>query len=68
MHQHEELPSGKSITREFDAEGRVVKETHLYGMLDIGITIEFDGGVKTSELYFAKRQMVSRNKCDKARS
>ena len=36
-------------------------------MLDIGITIEFDSGIKTGETYFVKQELVSRNLYDKAR-
>jgi hypothetical protein len=68
MHQHEELPTGKVIVREFDAQGFVVNETHTYGALDIGIAIEFSAGMKTNEMYFVKRRLVSRKRYEKARA
>jgi len=58
MQEHEELPTGKSIMRQLDAKGRVVKENSCYGMLDIGITLEFNAGVKSGEMYFVKQRLV----------
>jgi len=68
MQAHEELPSGKQIIRQFDADGRVTSESHSYGMLDIGITIEFNAGVKTGEMYFVNKRLVSRKRYEKARA
>jgi hypothetical protein len=68
MHEHKELPSGKQIMKRFDADGRVASESHTYGMLDIGITIEFHEGVKTGEMYFVNKRLVSRKRYDKARA
>jgi hypothetical protein len=65
---HEELPSGKMIFRHFGEDGSLVEESHQYGTLDIGIKYEFEGGVKVSETYFAKRRMVSRRTYEKART
>ena len=68
MHEHKELPSGKQIMKRFDADGRVASESHTYGMLDIGITIEFHEGVKTGEMYFVNKRLVSRKRYDNARA
>lgn len=67
MHSHEELPSGKTIMRRFDEDGRVASESHTYGMLDIGITMEFNAGAKTGEMYFVNKKLVSRKRYEKAR-
>jgi hypothetical protein len=68
MQEHKVLPSGKQIMTRFDAEGRVASESHAYGMLDIGITIDFHEGVKTGEMYFVKKRLVSRKRYEKART
>jgi hypothetical protein len=68
MQSHEELPSGKTIVRQFDADGALTSESHSYGMLDIGITIEFSVGVKTGEMYFVNKRLASRKRYDKARA
>lgn len=67
MLPHEELPSGKTIFRGFDASGSVTSEMHAYGMLDIAITFDFRQGKKTSETYFVKKRLVSRERYEKAR-
>ncbi|HUG66421.1 MAG TPA: hypothetical protein VMM76_01640 [Pirellulaceae bacterium] len=67
MHEHQQLPSGKQVMKRFDAEGRVASESHAYGMLDIGITMEFSEGVKTGEMYFVNKRLVSRKRYEKAR-
>lgn len=64
----ETFPSGKAVIREFDEAGRPIREMHSYGTLDIGITLEFQNGVKTNEMYFAKRRMVTRKSYDKHRA
>ncbi len=66
-YKHEELPSGKTVMKDFDGEGVLVEEMHAYGLLDIGIKYDFRGGVKVEETYFAKRRMVSRRTYEKAR-
>jgi hypothetical protein len=68
MQSHQELPSGKTIMRRFDDVGRVASESHAYGMLDIGITMEFNAGVKTGEMYFVNKKLVSRKRYEKARA
>jgi hypothetical protein len=68
MQSYEELPSGKQIIRQFDADGRVTSESHSYGTLDIGIRIEFNAGLKTGEMYFLKKRLISRKRYDKARA
>lgn len=54
--------------RRFDEEGRVASESHAYGMLDIGITMEFNAGAKTGEMYFVNKKLVSRKRYEKARA
>ena len=53
--------------REFADDGSLVKESHIYGSLDIGIVFKFNVGVKIEETYFSKRRLVSRRTCEKAR-
>lgn len=67
MQAHEELPTGKKIMRNFDGDGRVTSEIHMYGMLDIAIEFEFNEGVKTGEMYFVNKKLISRNRYEKAR-
>jgi len=64
----EKLPSGKTIRRQYDDEGKLIQESHSYGMLDIGITIDFTNGVKSSECYTATRRIASRRAYEKARA
>jgi hypothetical protein len=66
--KHEHLASGKTIIREFDAEGNLRSETHQYDMLTIGLKMEFIEGVKSDEMYFLKRRAVSRARYEKARA
>lgn len=63
----EELPTGKKIFKSFDDSGNLLEETQMYGMLDIGIKYEFDGGIKLGEMYFVKQKLVSRKRYEKAR-
>jgi hypothetical protein len=67
MQAHEQLPSGKTIMRQFDGDGRVMSETHTYGTLDIAIAFEFTDGVKTGEMYFVNKKLASRKRYEKAR-
>ena len=67
LFKHETLPSGKTIRRRFSDDGSLHEETHGYGILEIAIQHSFEKGVKTEELYFAKRRMVSRRTYEKAR-
>jgi len=64
---HEQLPSGKLIVRHFGEDGSLADEQHTYGVLDIGIRLDFDAGVKVDETYFSKRRLVSRRAYEKAR-
>src|SRR5580698_5237396 len=65
--QHETLPSGKVVRREFSDDGSLIKENHGYGILDIMIEFVFKDGVKTDEMYFVKHRLVSRRSYEKAR-
>lgn len=65
--ESERLATGKKVIRQFDASGNLVQEMHAYGSMDIGITMYFAGGVKSSEIYFNKRRMVGRPAYEKAR-
>jgi hypothetical protein len=67
-HEEQQLPSGKKIFRAIDADGQLIREDQMYGMLDIGITSEFIDGVKASETYFVNRRMVSRKRYEKTRT
>src|SRR5436190_6249273 len=66
--QIEKLPSGKTIRRHYADDGSLLEETHSYGLVDIAIEICFTKGIKTSELYFAKRRMIGRHAYEKART
>jgi hypothetical protein len=66
--KHEKLPSGKSISRQFDDDGSLVMESHGYGLLDIAIQFSFKAGVKIEETYFSKRRVVSRRAYEKVRT
>jgi len=66
--EHEQLASGKTIIRKFDAEGRLTSEMHHYNMLTIALQMEFVAGVKTEETYMLKRRLVSRARYEKARA
>ena len=65
--QHEELPSGKVIIRNFAEDGSLLNEQHTYGPLDIGIKYDFRAGVKVNETYFSKQRLVSRKSYERAR-
>jgi hypothetical protein len=65
--KYEKLPSGKAVSRRFGKDGSLIEETHSYGVLDIAIQTSFKDGIKTDELYFAKRRMVSRRSYEKNR-
>jgi hypothetical protein len=66
--EYEKLSSGKTIVRRFDENDKsLLDETHSYGILEIAIKCSFSKGVKTDELYFTKRRMVSRRTYEKAR-
>jgi hypothetical protein len=68
LREYEELSSGKTIIRRFDDnDGSLLEETQGYGIPEIAIKCSFCKGVKTDELYFAKRRMVSRRTYEKAR-
>jgi hypothetical protein len=62
---HEQLPSGKQIIRNFDADGRMISESHSYGLIDISIQSHFSAGVKTSETYIVNKRLASRKRYDK---
>jgi hypothetical protein len=64
--KREELPSGKVITRTF-YDSELAQESHIYGVIDIGIQYGFKYGAKHSEIYFFKSRMVSRKVYEKAR-
>jgi hypothetical protein len=64
----EELPSGKTVIRTFDADGRVTKEMHSYGMLKIACNIEYAGGKKATESFFVNQRLVGRARYEKARA
>jgi hypothetical protein len=64
---YEELPSGKTIMRDFYPDGSLQRESHGYGLFDIGIEYRFIGGKKIEETYFAKGRLVSRKVYEKAR-
>jgi hypothetical protein len=63
----EKLPSGKTILRRYADNGSLLEETHSYGLLEIGIQMDFAAGIKTGELYFRKHRMVGRRSYEKAR-
>jgi hypothetical protein len=68
LFKHEKLPSGKAIVRRFNDDGSLIEETHSYGIVEIGIQYSLKDGIKTDEIYFAKRRMVSRRTYEKARA
>ncbi len=65
--KQEQLPSGKVITRQFGQDGSLVEESHVYGLLDIGIKYVFREGRKIEETYFCRKRLVSRQTYEKAR-
>ena len=64
-HRHEQLPSGKTIMRDFNDDGSLKRETHCYRGLDIGIECTFLEGKKIEETYFAKGRLVGRKTYEK---
>jgi hypothetical protein len=63
----EELPTGKTVMRTFDEDGRVTKEMHSYGMLKIACDIEYVSGKRAAESYFVNQRLVGRARYEKAR-
>lgn len=66
--RHEKLASGREIVRQFSDAGQLTSELHSHGILDVGLTMEFDNGKKVSEMYFVNRRVVSRARYEKARA
>jgi hypothetical protein len=66
--EHEQLPSGKTIVRQFDDDGLLLQEQHSYGLVDIGITMSFRAGAKISEMYLSKRRVCSRQTYERRRA
>jgi hypothetical protein len=66
--KREEFPSGKTIIRRFGNDGSLIGETHGYGILEFAIERSFKDGIKTDELYFSKRRLVSRRTYEKVRA
>lgn len=64
---YQQLPSGKTIMRDFAPDGSLAEETHVYGSLDIGIASVFINGAKIEETYFYKGKLVGRRTYEKAR-
>lgn len=64
---HTKLPTGKAIALGFDGRGIQTSESHGYGMLVICLDAKFKEGVKTEEMYFVNKRLVSRVKYEKAR-
>jgi hypothetical protein len=67
LSEYEKLPSGKTIHRDFNEDGSLLREIHTYGRLDIAIQYSFEAGVKNEEMYFKKGRIVSRRTYEKAR-
>ncbi len=65
--EHEQLPSGKTITRQFGKDGSLLEEMHHHGALVIAIQYCFVSDGKVDEIYFVKQRMVSRRTYEKAR-
>ena len=59
--------SGYQYNRLVTPEGELRKETHSYGMLKIGLMIEYANGQKVGETYFVNKRMATRAKYEKAR-
>jgi hypothetical protein len=66
--KHQQLPSGKVVSRDFGPDGSLVMESHVYGLVDIGIEYVFSAGVKVQETYFYKTRLVGRRTYEKARA
>ncbi len=64
--ESEQSPSGKTIVRTFDEDGRLVREQHSYGMLEIACTMEFAAGKKVAEEYIVKKRIAGRARYEKA--
>lgn len=59
--------SGKRVDRYYGPDGKLQREVHLYGCIDISIESTFENDVKTSETYIYKMRLVSRKTYEKAR-
>jgi hypothetical protein len=68
MQTNEEFPSGKTITRDFDDNGRLSSEMHMHGMLDVCLQRSYSADGSIDEMYFVKRRLVSRARYEKARA
>src|SRR5262245_52889603 len=66
--EHEQLPSGKTIVRQFDSDGLLLQEQHSYGLVEIGITFSFQAGTKIGEMYFSNRRVCSRRTYERRRA
>jgi hypothetical protein len=66
--EHEQLPSGKIVIRQFDGDEQLCQEQHSYGLLDIGITMWFHAGEKMGEIYFSNRRVRSRKTYERRRA
>lgn len=66
--EHEQLPSGKIVIRQFDSDGLLRQEQHSYGLLEIGITRSFQAGTQISEMYFSNRRVCSRRSYERRRT
>ncbi|MFZ6723305.1 hypothetical protein [Undibacterium sp. Ji49W] len=62
----ETLESGKTIQKEFNGNGELQKERHVYGMMDIYLEIVYSGS-KNTETYMVKQGLATREKYEKAR-
>jgi len=54
MHAREQLPSGKTIVRQFNTGGQLTSEMHAYGAVEILLKIEFTEGTRTGETCMEK--------------
>lgn len=66
--ESETLPSGKTVIRKFGGDGKLLEETHSYGLPDISCQICYGDGKKINELYFVKKRMVGRARYEKERA
>src|SRR5262245_39563197 len=60
--------SRKVIMRDFAPDGSLIKEVHMYGLLEIGIEYDFRAGTKILETYFCRKKLVGRRTYEKARA
>jgi hypothetical protein len=67
MKDVEALPSGKQVIREFDDSGRLMSESHVYGIIDIGLKRTYPADGTIEELYLVKKRLVSRTRYEKVR-